>query len=145
MHRAELGRKARAEERELVSGRRARHVNVGFGDIDIAMRPHHGDGDARVTQRIALPSDRDRHTGDVRQRDISQERDVHQRSLGGGGKVGGLPAKGIEPAAAGEASRGNAPKSVMKRPFAGRPPTSPAGTKPTANYKRRVLLMTSAN
>jgi len=79
--RAQPGREPWAKEREPVASRRAGHVDVGLGDVDIAVRPHHGDGDAGRAERVALPPHRNGDAADVRQRDVGEEGDVHAVSV----------------------------------------------------------------
>ena len=75
--RAELEAEPRAEEREPVAGRRARHVDVRLGDVHVAVRADHRDRHPRLAQRVTLPADRDGDAAHVREGDVGQEGDVH--------------------------------------------------------------------
>jgi len=56
-------------------------MHIGLRDIDVAARPDDGHPDAGLAQRVALPPNGDRDATDIRERDIGQEGDVHERSL----------------------------------------------------------------
>ena len=79
----------------------------------------------RLKRRIPLPPHRYGHSRDVRERDIGQESDVHDREpTGAGGKVGGLPAKGRFITLLGAFPVDASPAAAGSIPCSGRPPSA---------------------